>query len=234
MQTVLFSNGDTPRLLDGAHQPDGFALALAVPGVDRRRDRRPRDRTSTGRNVDPVDELGLDGPASRRHQRRRSRCARRGGAARHATGSAPSSTSASARASAARSSATATSCASNLFGHNAEDHGAAFGDKPCRCGRHGCLETVAAGWALPEPLGETDQHPRRAARGSYRGPPARRRRHGRRRRRDRAALPGPRPPASKLRLARRATSSTRSRPTTRSPRPRGACATCSRRGRSVV
>jgi predicted NBD/HSP70 family sugar kinase len=37
----------------------------------------------------------------------------------------------------------------NLFGH-----GGAFGDRRCRCGRTGCLETVAAGWALPDPVGD--------------------------------------------------------------------------------
>ena len=37
----------------------------------------------------------------------------------------------------------------NLFGHQG-----GFGSKPCSCGRVGCLETVAAGWALPESLDE--------------------------------------------------------------------------------
>lgn len=37
--------------------------------------------------------------------------------------------------------------ASNLFGHSGD-----FSDATCVCGRTGCLETVAAGWALPTPL----------------------------------------------------------------------------------
>jgi predicted NBD/HSP70 family sugar kinase len=37
--------------------------------------------------------------------------------------------------------------AANLFGHLP-----GFSDRTCRCTRTGCLETVAAGWALPEPL----------------------------------------------------------------------------------
>ena len=37
--------------------------------------------------------------------------------------------------------------AANLFGHMK-----GFSDQPCSCGGAGCLETVAAGWALPEPL----------------------------------------------------------------------------------
>jgi glucosamine-6-phosphate deaminase len=36
---------------------------------------------------------------------------------------------------------------SGLFGH---DRG--YGARRCRCGKDGCLETVAAGWALPKPL----------------------------------------------------------------------------------
>ena len=37
----------------------------------------------------------------------------------------------------------------NLFAH-----GGAFGDRDCGCGRIGCLETVAGGWALPTRLSE--------------------------------------------------------------------------------
>ena len=41
--------------------------------------------------------------------------------------------------------------AGNLLGHID-----GFSDKACSCGRVGCLETVAAGWALPEPLSADD------------------------------------------------------------------------------
>lgn len=37
--------------------------------------------------------------------------------------------------------------ADNLFGH-----GSGYSDRPCVCGNVGCLETVAGGWALPDPL----------------------------------------------------------------------------------
>ena len=37
--------------------------------------------------------------------------------------------------------------ADNLLGH-----GGGFGTRACICGGAGCLETVAAGWALPQPL----------------------------------------------------------------------------------
>lgn len=40
---------------------------------------------------------------------------------------------------------------SNLFGHEP-----GFSDDGCICGQTGCLETVAGGWALPDPLGPED------------------------------------------------------------------------------
>jgi kanosamine 6-kinase len=36
-----------------------------------------------------------------------------------------------------------------VFGHRG-----GYSDLPCTCGRTGCLETVAAGWALPSPIPE--------------------------------------------------------------------------------
>ena len=39
----------------------------------------------------------------------------------------------------------------NLFAH-----GGTFSDRDCGCGRRGCLETVAGGWALPASLSEPD------------------------------------------------------------------------------
>lgn len=42
--------------------------------------------------------------------------------------------------------------AGNLFGHLT-----GFSDVRCPCGRIGCLETVAAGWALPTPLDPEDR-----------------------------------------------------------------------------
>jgi predicted NBD/HSP70 family sugar kinase len=154
MQTVLFSNGDQPRLLDGAHHPDGSLLALAVPGLIA--DGIVVHASNLDwRNVDPVQALGLNGPAT--VVINDAEAAALGEAALRGTDG--------------LGSLVYICCGtgiggavirdgkilrSNLFGHNAEDHGASFGDKPCRCGRHGCLETVAAGWALPEPLGEKD------------------------------------------------------------------------------
>ena len=42
------------------------------------------------------------------------------------------------------------SATANLFAHGGSHGG--FGARACRCGAHGCLETVAGGWALPDPL----------------------------------------------------------------------------------
>ena len=46
----------------------------------------------------------------------------------------------------------------NLFGHTK-----GFSDRPCSCTATGCLETVAAGWALPDPLAPSALAPIAAA-----------------------------------------------------------------------
>lgn len=46
---------------------------------------------------------------------------------------------------------TSGSITSNLFGHLG-----GFGDRACACGSRGCLETVAAGWALGEPASQAE------------------------------------------------------------------------------
>ena len=154
VQTVLFNDGDAPFVLDGAHQPDGAALAFAVPGLVV--DGVVREASNLGwRDIDPVVELGLDGPASlvvndaeaaalgeyalrapHAPERLVYVCIGTGiGGAVVVEGDV---------------------ARSNLFGHCAPGYGKSFGDGRCRCGRTGCLETVAAGWALPDPL--TDEH----------------------------------------------------------------------------
>ena len=154
VQTVLFDDGAAPRVLEGAHQPDGAALAFAVPGLVI--DGVVREASNLGwRDIDPVAQLGLNGPASLvvndaeaaalgEYALRRPHapdelvyvCVGTG------IGGAVVVHDNVAR--------------SNLFGHNAPGYGRRFGNLDCRCGRKGCLETVAAGWALPDPL--TDAH----------------------------------------------------------------------------
>lgn len=46
---------------------------------------------------------------------------------------------------------TANGVTGNLFGHLG-----GFGDRACACGSRGCLETVAAGWALGDPASPTE------------------------------------------------------------------------------
>jgi predicted NBD/HSP70 family sugar kinase len=157
IQTVLFE-GDHVSLLEGAVQPDGFELAIAVPGVVAG---GVVHATNLGwRDADPVAVLGLAGPARLvlndaeaaslgeavlRGHRGLSElvylCAGTG------IGGAVVKDGQVLRA--------------NLFGHNAPGYGTTFGDLDCPCGRTGCLETVAAGWALPDPL--TDEQVRAVA-----------------------------------------------------------------------
>jgi predicted NBD/HSP70 family sugar kinase len=159
IQTVVFSDGADPVVIDGAHQPNGAALAFAVPGLIV--DGVVAEASNLGwRDIDPVDALGLDGPASlvvndaeaaalgeyalrqpHAPQRLVYVCIGTGIGGAVVDGGRV--------------------LRSNLFGHNADGHGTHFGDRLCRCERTGCLETVAAGWALPEPL--TDEHLRTIA-----------------------------------------------------------------------
>ena len=154
IQTVLFDNGSEPRLVEGAQQPNGYALAFAVPGIIA--DGVVRLASNLGwRDTDPVQELRLAGPA--RLVVNDAEAAALGEAALRGdhglkrlvylcvgtgVGGAVVSNGEVIRA--------------NLFGHNARGHGHEFGDLVCRCERRGCLETVAAGWALPDPLTDRD------------------------------------------------------------------------------
>ncbi len=147
-QTVVFG-GDTTVLVDGAHQPAGARLALAVPGL------LDGHRVVTASNlgwddVDPVEVLGLRGPAevvcndaeAAALGESALRAASYGGGLAYVglgTGIGGAVVTADG------------TVASNLFGH-----GLPFGDRLCRCGRRGCLETIAGGWALPEKLGPAE------------------------------------------------------------------------------
>ena len=95
-------------------------------------------------DVDPAEALG---PRTRRP----SSCSTtprplRSAKSRCVTAWTTPSTSVSAPASAARLCATGAVVAANLLGHLA-----GYSDMECLCGQVGCLETVAAGWALPDP-----------------------------------------------------------------------------------
>jgi predicted NBD/HSP70 family sugar kinase len=153
IQTVLFANGDQ-RTLDGAHQPPDALLAIAAPGVIE--SGLVTYASNLGwRNADPVVELGLTGPAL--VLLNDAEAAALGEVALRGT-DAPQrlvyvGVGTGIGGAVIRDRAVVRG---NLFGHNANGHGGAFGTAECRCGRTGCLETVAAGWALPTPLASSD------------------------------------------------------------------------------
>jgi predicted NBD/HSP70 family sugar kinase len=153
IQTVLFE-GDHTALLEGAHQPDGFALAFAVPGVIA--DGVVRLASNLGwKDTDPVKALGLEGPASLVIND--AEAAALGEAAlRGADGLSRLTYMCIGTGVGGAVIADGNVVRSNLFGHDHPGHGTRHSDTRCRCERIGCLETVAAGWALPDPLSESD------------------------------------------------------------------------------
>ena len=147
VQTVVFSRG-THRFVNGVEVPSGAVVAIAVPGhiVD---SRVAAASTLGWTDVDPALELGLavrpalvcnDAEAAALGEwvlRGRSdpRLVFIG------VGSGIGG--------AVVDDGVVTHC--NLFGHQP-----GFGSRRCSCGRSGCLETVAAGWAMPRPLDGAD------------------------------------------------------------------------------
>jgi predicted NBD/HSP70 family sugar kinase len=147
-QTIVFGD-DTMLVMDGAHQPAGAQLALAVPGL--LNGHRVAAASNLGWiDVDPVEALGLRGPAE--VVCNDAEAAAIGEAALREL--APGDILAFVGMGTGVGGAVVagdTVVASNLFGH-----GPLVGDLECRCGRLGCLETVAGGWALPSDLGQAD------------------------------------------------------------------------------
>jgi predicted NBD/HSP70 family sugar kinase len=145
-QTVIFG-AEEVVVMDGAHQPAGAELAIAVPGII------DGSRVVAASNlkwfdVDPVSQLGLRGPALL--VRNDAEAAAIGEAALHGAG--PNDVLAFVGLGTGVGGAVVRGdemIADNLFGHWAPDD-LGLGEAACRCGRVGCVETVAAGWALPE------------------------------------------------------------------------------------
>jgi predicted NBD/HSP70 family sugar kinase len=144
-QTVVFSPGGR-LILDGAHQPDDAALALAVPGII------DGTRVVAASNlgwfdVDPVAELGLDGPAvlvcNDAEAAALGEAALRTESDLVYVGLGTGVGGAIVR--------DLRIVASNRFGH-----APAGGTRRCRCGQVGCVETIAGGWALPPRPTEND------------------------------------------------------------------------------
>lgn len=141
-QTVLLGDGEL-RVLDGAVPSAGVPLLMAVPGLI------DGDRVLAASNlgwfdVDPAQSLGLGRSASLllndAEAAALGESALRGGAPLVFIGLGTGVGGAVVHSG-------PVVAAANLLGHTT-----GFGDALCPCGRTGCLETVAAGWALPDPL----------------------------------------------------------------------------------
>ena len=137
-------DGDVLRRIDGVDVPPGRPLLLAVPGLI------AGSRVIAASNLDwydvnPVEQLGLSGEAA----------LLLGDAQAAALGEYALRGAASDLVYAGLGTGVGGAVVrdgdvvDNLLGHLS-----GFGDLQCRCTRTGCLETVAAGWALPRPLSD--------------------------------------------------------------------------------
>jgi predicted NBD/HSP70 family sugar kinase len=140
-ETVVLTES-APLVLPGAVPPPGLPVLLAVPGLI------AGDRVLAASNlgwwdVDPAEQLGLDRPASLllndAEAAALGESALRDGADLVFVGLGTGV-------------GGAVVCGCAVVGSNLLGHGGSFGELRCRCGLTGCLETVAAGWALPDPL----------------------------------------------------------------------------------
>jgi predicted NBD/HSP70 family sugar kinase len=143
VESVTFADDGTIVRVDGAHRSPGTRLAVATPGlVD-------ANRVVAASNlgwydVDPAEALGLGAPADL--VLNDAEAAALGEVAlRDGDGDAVYLSLGTGVGGAVVYDGLIV--ADNLFGH-APGHS----DMACVCGRTGCLETVAAGWALPSPL----------------------------------------------------------------------------------
>ena len=142
IQTVVFDGGAEPAFLDGASRSDGAPLLIAVPGLV------AGGRVVAASNlrwfdVDPVAALGLDGTA--RVVANDAQAAALGEAVLRGVGDlAYLGLGTGIGGAIVRDGA--------VVEHEVFGHRGSFGEAACPCGRTGCLETVAAGWALPSPV----------------------------------------------------------------------------------
>ncbi|HEX9890378.1 MAG TPA: ROK family protein [Nitriliruptorales bacterium] len=147
---LLADDGTEHRRLDGAVVPDGHRVLVAVPGIVE--GNRVLAASNLGWfDIDPLRALGLDrsadlvlndaeaaalGEVALRHDQQ-VRDAVYVGLGTGVGGAVVIGD---------------RIVAGNLFGHQP-----GFSDLTCPCGAVGCLETVAAGWALPTPLRPGDR-----------------------------------------------------------------------------
>jgi kanosamine 6-kinase len=145
VETVLLDEDGIATRLDGLAAPAGLPLLIAVPGIIE--DGRVVIASNLGwYDVDPAAQLGLPAPAALvgndAETAALGESALRGGTDLVFLGLGTGVGGAVVVDGAA-------TC--NLFAHHP-----GFSDRTCTCTRTGCLETVAAGWALPDPLPDAD------------------------------------------------------------------------------
>lgn len=147
VETVLLGPGTEVVRTDGLQVPPGLPLLIAVPGL-----------VADGRviaasnldwyDVDPAEALGLDVPAvlvaNDAHAAALGESALRPGQ--------PDLVFLGLGTGVGGAVVRDGVVTGNELGHG----GGGFSDRPCNCGGTGCLETVAAGWALPTPLRDAD------------------------------------------------------------------------------
>jgi predicted NBD/HSP70 family sugar kinase len=140
-QTVVFADEGEPSVRPGAEAPAGSTLLLAVPGVI------VQGRVTASNlgwlDADPAAQLGCPSPAALvmndGEAAALGESVLRGGIDLVFVGVGTGVGGAVVL--------DGRVAAGNLFGH-----AKGFSDHPCTCTQVGCLETVAAGWALPDPL----------------------------------------------------------------------------------
>lgn len=152
IQSILF-DGPRTHIRDGAHLAGDGPLLIASPGLIRGR------RVLAASNlqwfdVDPAVELGLDAPVdvllNDAHAAALGEFALRGATSGLTFVGLGTGVGA---AVVAHSEGTAAWIVTKAeLGHIT-----GFGTRVCTCGRTGCLESVAAGWALPDPLNAADE-----------------------------------------------------------------------------
>jgi predicted NBD/HSP70 family sugar kinase len=148
IQTVVFDSAGSYQVHEGVRDPAAGTVALAVPGI------LSGSRVTEAPNldwydVDPAHEIGLTrAPAFLMND---AEAAALGEAALRAGVMSLLLVSLGTGVGAARVRDGEVEAA-NLLAHEGT-----FGRRVCRCGQVGCLETVAAGWALPEHLTPRDK-----------------------------------------------------------------------------
>lgn len=146
LETNVLENGELVSSVSLAQAPQGQPLLIAVPGLIR--GKRVVAASNLGwYDVDPAHQLGLDVPADLVVN----------DAEAAALGESvlrpgePDLVFVGLGTGVGGAVVSRGAAAANLFAHEGD-----FSDRECACGRLGCLETVAAGWALPPHLTSDD------------------------------------------------------------------------------